>query len=1247
MKALRFTRERSTVRTLLKRLFALFWITFVILVVAGAIALTSVRVILANAEGYREEVVGWIGRQLQQPVTVSGLDARMQGLQPTLLLENVRLLDSRGEPTSLQFRELRVGIDLWRSLLRQRVTLGLLTVVGAEISVRRDRQGKLQVEGLALKLDRPVNTAAPADTGGAGEWLLSQSHLLIRDSIIRWQDEGRDEPPMRFEIARIELRNQGRRHQLDGVVMLPEGVGRTIRVAADFSGSGNAVHDWGGSFYLNGLGIRLGPLLEMFRPKRITSGVGQLDLELWGRWEGGRLTHLRGEAGVRDLVLRAEKERIFRLGLLNGVLQWRRDEAGWTLDVPRLRVNREGEAWPDSHLKLVVREEEGSPRYDLRSSFLRIGDLADLALFVEPSSGEWGEAVAAMRPRGDLSDLHVEYRPQAPLAQRLVVSARMRGLALQAWKKLPALQGVSGILWADGESGALRLESEKGSIDFPRLARNPWHFGRLKGLLEWQKDGGGWYLSGRELELSNPDLKAKGELDLVVPGGGVPPFLDLRIAFKEGRVVRAPSYYPTAILRKKLLDWLDRSLLAGEVTAGSLVLHGRLKKGLFPYRKGEGVFEVGFNARGVRLEYLKGWPRIDSLNADVLFRGAGLRIDARKGRIMGVRIDGSHVRIDDYHDRMLTVLGEARGDGGQMLRFLREAPIAAEAEPALARMSVAGQATLGLYLGIPLHKQPVEYRGTVTLHENSLRYRLGEGYLEATNIDGRVQFDREGYRANSLDAFLFDRPASIEVATSRGEEGETTTRIAIDGRLLPAALARQLRVPLLERLDGESALQAELKFNYHRLRPGPLLELRVDSTLEGITSTLPAPLGKPDEVAAPLHIDWDDASQRVRFLYGEVLKGDIALGSSDEGSPPGAGYLHFGPGEGRLPAGPVLRITGALEGIAPGEWRGLWADFPRFSAGSKGYLHGLRVDLELERLQLEPSRNGSVTAGEKGFGTLDPRLLPALTVGVHELRYRELNLGRLAFRTRTGPEGALVEQLVLDAPYMKLQGRGEWLAEGKQRTVAKLVLTAPQTHTMLEALGLAAMIHGENLHIEGELEWSGSPMDFSLQGLQGDLNLAIGSGWIESVEPGAGRLFGLFSLQALPRRLTLDFRDLFGKGFRFDSIKGEIRLEDGNAITRNLLLEGPTARIAVSGRTGYVARDYDQHILVIPGDGSNLFVAGALAWGPQAGALIWMAEKLLRLDKVAQYVYHVTGSWENPVITRGREKAASAPPGGE
>ncbi len=1233
-------------KSLLKRLFALFWITFVLIVVVGAIVLTSARAFLASAETYQADIIDWLSEQLQQPVEVTSIDARMIGMQPTLLLENVRLLDPEGEKAPLQFEELRVGIDPWNSLLRRRITLGLLTVVGAELSVRRDPRGKVHVEGLALELNRSGGTVAATGADLAQEWLLSQSHLLIRDSTVHWRDEMHGDRDLRFDIAKIELRNQGSRHQLEGVVILPSDLGRTLQVAADFTDAGDE-GGWQGKFYVNGLGLRLAPLLEKVRPKQVKAGFGQLDMELWGEWADGRLTRLRGEAGIRNFVLQGTNGEGYRLELLNTTLHWQRRDEGWRLDFPRVLFIRDGRAWPDTHLRLVATGEGDERRYVIRSSFLRLGDVAGLIPFLEPRPTVWRESVMAMHPRGDLRDLYIDLHPSAPLQARFAVSARLQGVTMRAWKKLPAVEGMSGLLWADGESGVLRLDCGKGSVDFPRLARAPWRFDRLQGEISWQKEKGGWYLYGDGLKVSNADVQATAELELVVPGKGVPPFLDLRVAFEKGRVARASRYYPTAIIPEKLLEWLDRSLLAGEVARGSLILHGRLKKGLFPYRNGEGMFEVGFDARDVALEYLPGWPRIDSLDVGVLFRGGGMRIDARRGRIAGVRINSSHVRIDDYRDRMVKVRGEVRGEGGRMLQFLRDAPIAVEAEPALVRMSMAGSAVLDLRLDIPLRKQPVEYRGTVRLDENSFRYRLGDGYLEATNINGEIHFDRNGYRAERLEAFLFDRPAEIEVNTSR-EEGGMATRISVDGRLLPAALARQLQIPLLNRLRGESAFRAELKINFRRVRPGPLLELEIDSTLAGITSSLPPPLAKPDEGAIPLYVGWDDASQRVRFRYGDVLNGDIRLGGADGKVPAGAGYLHFGRGRGQRPVGPVLRITGVLQEIAPGEWWNLLADVPFPSADEGKDVQRLRVDLELERLHLRSSREEfSVEATDAARNVRVPARLPALTVGIHELTYEDLNLGRLAFRALPDEQGMRIRQLVLDTPYMKIQGSAEWRMRGEPWTSASLLLTAPRTHTMLEALGLAAMIHGEDLRIEGELEWPGSPMDFSLKTLQGDLKLAIGSGRIESVEPGAGRLFGLFSLQALPRRLTLDFRDLFGKGFRFDSIKGEIRLAEGNAFTKNLLLEGPTARIAVSGRTGYVARDYDQHILVIPGDGSNLFVAGALAWGPQAGALIWMAEKLLRLDKVAQYVYHVTGSWEEPVITRGREKPPSAPPDAE
>ncbi len=1231
----------NLLRVLLKRLLALFWVGFVVLVIVSAISLTTARIMFSNAEEYRDQIGVWLSEYLQQPVKVKSLDAEMQGLQPTLLLKNVRLLDQQGELTLLQFREFRVGIDLWRSLWQRKIMLGLLTVVGADLSIQRSQSGRISIKGLVLgQADRVV----PADTAAAGRWIFSQPHLVIRDSTIYWQDQRHNEQFLRFDITKFELRNQGGRHQLDGVATLPFGLGKTLLVAADFFGSAEALHEWEGEFYLNGPGVKLAPLLEQLQLKQVSSGTGQLDVELWGGWKNGQLTRLQGESGVRDLrLVPSGGGKPFQLDLANGQFHWKRDAGGWELNIPRLRIVR-GESRPDARLRLASSSAtQGSPHYEARLSFLRLGDMAELLLFVDTQSVGLNKAVQVMNPRGELSDLRVDYWPEAPPPQRFSASGRVHGLQLKPWEKLPGVEGVSGLLWADAESGAIRLESSQGQVNFPRLARNSWTFEQLNGTVSWQKKAGGWYLSGQDLMLDNKDIQAVAELELVVPGAGVPPFIDLQVAFRDGDVAHASRYYPVAIMPENLVKWLDRSLVNGEVAKGKLLLHGRLKKGVFPYPKGEGTFEVGFKTRKVRLDYLTGWPGIRSLAAEVVFRGRGMSINARSGRIMGARINGTHVSISDYRDKMLTVLGQATGDGEQMLRFLRKIPVAAGADPALARMSVAGKATLGLYVGVPFSKLPVDYRGTVTLAENSFQYQLGSGYLEATNISGKVRFDREGYWAESVEAFVFDRPARVDVATL--PEGEqVTTRISVDGRILPDFLARQLRLPLLDRLDGESEFRAELDLNYHRSQPGLKLGLRMESSIQGITSRLPAPLDKEELSARPLRIDWDEANDQVWFSYGKKFNGVVGLMTTDSGRELERGRIHFGSEQVRFPTASLLRITGRLENFPAAEWLQLLPGGSSLPVSDRT-LSGLRVELDLDHLHLLSSTNEAKKNGiHRRF---NPRYLSALTVDIQQLKYQQLDLGHLVFKAKAGMQGMAIRQLVLTAPYMTLRGKADWLAVGEQEVRADLALSAPQTNKMLRTLELSTMLHGENLLAEGKLDWPGSPADFDLRTLRGVVKLNIGDGHIESVEPGAGRLFGLFSLQALPRRLMLDFRDLFGKGFRFDRIKGEIRLGDGNATTRDLLLEGPTARIAVSGRTGYVAKDYDQHILVIPGDGSNLFVAGALAWGPQAGALIWIAEKLLRLDKVAQYVYHVTGSWENPVVTRGREKGHNAPLGAE
>ena len=186
-----------------------------------------------------------------------------------------------------------------------------------------------------------------------------------------------------------------------------------------------------------------------------------------------------------------------------------------------------------------------------------------------------------------------------------------------------------------------------------------------------------------------------------------------------------------------------------------------------------------------------------------------------------------------------------------------------------------------------------------------------------------------------------------------------------------------------------------------------------------------------------------------------------------------------------------------------------------------------------------------------------------------------------------------------------------------------------------------ANIENGETRIELSANWNGSPMDFSVANLNGKLNMEIAEGQFLDIEPKAGRLFGLLSIQALPRRLSLDFADFFDKGFAFDSIKGNFSIEKGQAYTNDLQMLGPAGDITISGRTGLETEDYDQIATVVPKVSDSLPVASAL-FGPVGvgvGAVIYFAGELFdsipsNIDKILTQQYSIKGSWEDPEIEK-------------
>jgi uncharacterized protein YhdP len=189
---------------------------------------------------------------------------------------------------------------------------------------------------------------------------------------------------------------------------------------------------------------------------------------------------------------------------------------------------------------------------------------------------------------------------------------------------------------------------------------------------------------------------------------------------------------------------------------------------------------------------------------------------------------------------------------------------------------------------------------------------------------------------------------------------------------------------------------------------------------------------------------------------------------------------------------------------------------------------------------------------------------------------------------------------------------------------------------MMDALGFPGLIDGGQTTADIDAIWPGPPSAFALAKLEtGAITLKVAEGRIRDVEPGAGRFFGLFSLSEIPRRLSLDFSDFFRSGLSFNSITGIFGLDKGNAYTSNLLIKSPAADIAISGRTGLRARDYEQEMVVTPHTGATLPIVGAIAAGPVGAAAGLVLQGVLGrpMGKAMGSRYRVSGSWDKPQIT--------------
>ncbi|MDQ0573379.1 uncharacterized protein (TIGR02099 family) [Variovorax paradoxus] len=485
-------------------------------------------------------------------------------------------------------------------------------------------------------------------------------------------------------------------------------------------------------------------------------------------------------------------------------------------------------------------------------------------------------------------------------------------------------------------------------------------------------------------------------------------------------------------------------------------------------------------------------------------------------------------------------------------------------------------------------------------------------------------------------------------------------------------LALQMPSPLVKTADEQMPLRIEKKVLQRETRAGVSVAVQDELSLE---------LGRVG------------AAQYVRDISGveaRVLRGGIGIGlaSGETASVPERGVLaNVNIAKFDMPAWKALvgaAAAGATEGAGGGE---------RPEDAAMGYLP-TRIAVRAQELAIEGRTLHNVVLGGTRDGSLwranidatelsgyaeyshsqagrlyarlarlkiapteatqvetlldeQPGTLPALDIVIDDFELLGKRLGRAEIdavnRGGAGREW-LLNKLSFTMPEASFAAKGTWAASSgatpgrseRRRTAMSFRLDIADAGDLLARFGMPGVLRRGSGRLEGDVNWRGSPFSLDYPSLGGQLQVNVGSGQFLKADPGLAKLLGVLSLQALPRRLTLDFRDVFSQGFAFDFIRGDARITNGVASTNNLQMKGVNAAALMDGSADIVRETQDLRVVVVPEINAGTAALVATAINPAIGLGTFLAQWVLSkpLAAAATQEFHIEGTWADPKIAK-------------
>lgn len=1209
-----------------------------VLVIIAAVFVVIGGVVTPYLDARRGDIETWASQLLQEPIKIEKARVSWFQYQPGVALHNVTMLDAKTSQPLLQVRTVKVFFSIPQSIWQRKLVPSGIMIEGTDLVVHQNESGEFSLQGFpaigGYDTQPFQNETKMNDVLG---FLSTQPLLLLRDIDIRYT--GITGQKRYFTLFNLRLENSGNNHTVAGKAILHQDLATEMAVGLRWQGDILKPETIEAKAYIHFTGLSLAQWFKdlVWHDLEIKNGIASA--QCWATWRQGEFKSIQSTFEVYNLDMLANKKKLQHIERLSADVGWKKEGKDHIIAGDDILIDVGDHLWPVTSFYIKMTADETTQ--SLMPATVHVGylDLKEVRKFLVDANAPIPEAVlkplSELDLRGELENLAVNFANENGSIALLKAQGLFNHLSIKSYHGLPALQNISGKVTWGSQEGQVDLNSRDMTMTAETVFDEPIALSQFTGRVHWiLDDKKQWQIDLQKIHVLNRDISVNAEGTITL-NEKLQPEVNIAANLALNQAQHIKYYLPLKIFDKSLSDWLRSAFLTGRAESGSLLLKGKLTD--FPFDHDNGVFKIEANVKNVQLHYAPKWPDLTNINAHLLFISRQITIDVDSARMLDIAIGKTHGDIPYLGDKgpaVLTVTAEPiHTDFADGIAFLHKSPLEDSIGKMFRNMEVSGPIDLTLGLTIPLDDpEKTKVKGLINISSGTLS--LVPWKLDINKLSGVVNFTESSTDANSMTAQLFDKPMRLDLATIKKDKDNKVVRATVTNNIALQDIENWLKIPISEHATGDANAITQIDLSVDQP-----IDIHIDSNLKGIALNLPDQFGKKADESRNFLADMtiaEDQPLKIKANYNNLL--NIAAILNME-------HQHFSLRKMDISVSEInlygVHLTNAslqLEPAAAG-WN-VQIDSPEIAGSIKvpAVINASStLTLDLKHIDVDALSKGKATKT-----TIEAKTLPTINFDADSLIYDGTRLGSVSIETKPTQQGLAITSLSINSTNLNLQASGDWQQSTKgSRTSLHGKGQSKNTSRLLEDLGFD--VHNfvaSDGQLEFDLSWSDAPYNLSLANMSGSASLSMGKGRIVEISESTnakmdfGRMLNLFSLQSIPRRLSLDFSDLFQKGYAFDTLRGDFRFNNGSATTQNMRFDGPIARVEIHGRIGLSHKDFDLVLNVTPYVTSSIPVAATLITGqPVVGIAAWAVNKMIggEVSKVVTYYYSVSGSWANPV----------------